>query len=125
MGDQKFHLLIVDDNRVERMKLTRILESEGNTISVASDGYQVLEILRERTFDLVLLDVVMPGMDGFQVLQAMKADSAMPRTPVIMISAMDESDISAKCASLGAEDYISKSSDPELFKARITSCLEK
>ena len=125
MGDQKFHLLIVDDNRVERMKLTRMLESEGNTISVANDGYQALEILRERTFDLVLLDVVMPGMDGFQVLQAMKAESAMPRTPVIMISAMDESDISAKCASLGAEDYISKSSDPELFKARITSCLEK
>ena len=125
MGDRGNRLLIVDDNQMDRVKLMRILEGEGHSVSVAGDGRQALEMLRAQPFDLILLDIAMPEMDGYQMLHALKADGALQNTPVIAISAMDESNIAAKCADLGAEDYISKSSDPELLKARIASCLEK
>jgi CheY-like chemotaxis protein len=116
---------VVDDNQVDRLKLTRILEGEGHTMSVSGDGREALEMLRSQSFDLVLLDIAMPEMSGYQVLEAMKADSSLQNTPVIAISATDESDIAAKCADLGAEDYVSKSSDPEALKARVAACLEK
>jgi DNA-binding response OmpR family regulator len=92
---------------------------------MAEDGRQALEMLRAQPFDLVLLDIVMPELDGYQVLEQMKADSALRDIPVIVISAEQELDSVVKGIELGAEDYLPKTFDPILLKARINACLEK
>ena len=125
MADQDSHLLVVDDNQVDRLKFQRILEGEGHLVSVAEEGQQALDMLRTQSFDLVLLDIAMPEMNGYEVLEAMKADSALQRIPVIVISALDEGDSAARCKDLGADGYVSKSSDAEVLKTRVADCLEK
>ncbi len=119
-------LLIVDDNEDNRYTLTRRLQREGfsNLVS-ASDGQEALDLLHSRTFDLVLLDVMMPGLNGYDVLERMRADSRLRHIPVIMISAQDELASVIRCIELGAEDYLSKPFNPTLLRARIGACLEK
>ena len=118
-------LLIVDDNEANRALLARRLRRQGYTVSLAENGRQALEKLRARRFDLVLLDVIMPEMGGYHVLEKMKEDTELRHIPVIMISALDDLEMLARCIQKGAEDYLSKPFDPVLLGARIGSSLEK
>jgi len=118
-------ILIVDDSKTNRDMLARRLERQGYGVVRAESGHQALEMLRMQEFDLVLLDIMMPEMDGFAVLQQIKADEALCHLSVIMISALEELESVAHCIEMGAEDYLPKPSNPTLLKARIAACLER
>ena len=124
LADQGY-LLVVDDNEMNRDTLSRHLERQGHTVAVAENGRQALEMIQAHPFDLVLLDVMMPEMNGYQVLQRLKSDDAWRDIPVIMISALDEMDSVVRCIEMGAEDYLPKPFDPVLLRARISASLEK
>jgi CheY-like chemotaxis protein len=118
-------VLIVDDKEVNRDVLTRQLRRQGLATAVAEDGEQALRMLQGADFDLVLLDLMMPGMTGDAVLRQIKADPRLRDIPVIMISALDEIDTVVACIELGAEDYLPKPFDPVLLRARVGACLEQ
>jgi class 3 adenylate cyclase len=118
-------LLVVDDNKVNRLLLGRGLEQQGHAVSFAENGRQALEMLHAQPFDLVVLDVLMPEIDGYQVLEQLTADTHLRYIPVIMISALDELDSVVKCIEMGAEDYLTKPINPVLLRARISASLEK
>jgi len=105
--------------------LSRRLERQGHRVKLAENGKRALEMLREEDFDLVLLDVMMPEMDGYQVLEHLHADDKLRGLPVIMISALDQLDTVVKSIELGAEDYLPKPFNPVVLRARIGACLEK
>jgi sigma-B regulation protein RsbU (phosphoserine phosphatase) len=105
--------------------LRRRLERHGLEVQALTNGEEALQALRENRFDLVLLDVQMPGVDGYEVLCEMKADSSLRDIPAIMISALDEMESVVRCIEAGAEDYLPKPFDPTLLEARIGACLEK
>jgi two-component system, NtrC family, sensor kinase len=119
------NLLIVDDNAANRDILRRHLEKQEYGVVSAGDGRECLRLLESGTFDLVLLDVLMPVMDGFEVLKQMRANPALRETPVVMISALDETAGAVRCLQMGAEDYLTKPFDPVLLSARIGASLEK
>ncbi|MCG6976153.1 MAG: response regulator [Acidiferrobacterales bacterium] len=121
----KATILVVDDNELNRDMLSRRLEREGYLAILASDGYMALEMLAVNEVDLVLLDIMMPQLDGYQVLERIKADPRLQKIPVIMITAIDEIDSTVKCIELGAEDYLPKPFNPVLLRARIGASLEK
>jgi CheY-like chemotaxis protein/CRP-like cAMP-binding protein len=125
MADIQGRILVADDYIVNRMQLKRSLEQQGHTVALAENGRQALEMLGQGDYDLVLLDILMPEMDGYQVLARLKADPARRDLPVIVISAVDEMDSVVRCISMGAEDYLPKSFDPLLLRARIGASLEK
>ncbi|MBI3864108.1 MAG: response regulator [Planctomycetia bacterium] len=118
-------LLIVDDNEINRDILRRLLESQGHVVFEAADGRQALDFLAREPCDLVLLDVVMPEMDGFEVLVRLKSDSKFREISVIMISALNEINYVVSCIKLGAEDYLNRPFNAVFLKARIGACLEK
>jgi len=120
-------ILVVDDNDMNRDMLSRRLEHEGYQAILASDGYMALDLLASDSIniDLVLLDIMMPQLDGYQVLERIKGDSRLHNIPVIMITAVDEIDSTVKCIELGAEDYLPKPFNPVLLRARIGASLEK
>jgi class 3 adenylate cyclase len=127
-GEQAQHrgaLLVVDDNEDNRDMLARRLRRQGYEVLTAAGGRAALETLAARPLDLVLLDVMMPDLDGYAVLQQLKADPALRDIPVLMISALDELDSVVRCIQLGADDYLGKPFDPVLLQARIGACLEK
>ncbi len=119
------HILVVDDNHLNRLELAQALKKQGHSTVLAEDGLQALNALEKDHFDLVMLDILMPNMDGFGVLENMKADGQLRDIPVLVISAIDEMDSIVKCIRLGAEDYLPKPSDLTLLEARVTACLEK
>ena len=119
------HVLVVDDNEANRDMLSRRCQRQGMTVETAGDGRQALTLVRERTFDLILLDIMMPELDGYSVLQQLKADPETHHIPVIMISALDDLDSVIRCIEAGAEDYLPKPFNPTLLRARISVCLEK
>ena len=118
-------LLVVDDTATNRDVLTRRLQREGFAVRTAADGECALTMLRAEKFDLVLLDIVMPVMDGYGVLSALKADADLCDIPVIMISALDEVKSVARCIEMGAEDYLPKSFNPTVLRARIHASLTR
>jgi DNA-binding response OmpR family regulator len=118
-------VLVVDDNELNRDVLARRLERQGHQVKVAANGRQALEMVRAGQFDLVLLDIMMPELNGYQVLQQLKADAALRDIPVIMISALDELDSVVRCLESGAEDYLPKPFEPVILRARVSACLEK
>ena len=118
-------LLVVDDNSMNRIMLSRYITKLGYRPSLAENGRQALEKLQGEPFDLVLLDVEMPEMDGYQVLEYIKADTRLRDIPVIMISAVEELESVVKCIELGAQDYLPKPFNPVLLRARLTACLER
>src|SRR5262249_43047072 len=118
-------LLVVDDNETNRDLLSRSLRRHGHTVIAAEGGRQALELLALERFDVVLLDIMMPEMNGFQVLERIKADPDLRHMPVIMISALDELDSVVRCIEMGAEDYLPKPFNPVLLKARLDASLEK
>jgi len=125
MTNTHYTVLIVDDNEMNRDLLSRRLDRQGYDISLASDGQQAMEMVNKNKYDLVLLDIMMPEINGYQVLEKMKADDNLNHIPIIMISALDEIESVVRCVELGADDYITKPFNPVLLKARINACLEK
>jgi CheY-like chemotaxis protein/class 3 adenylate cyclase/predicted metal-dependent HD superfamily phosphohydrolase len=117
-------LLVVDDNRLNRLMLSQHLSRQGHIVTLAEDGRQALSLLREQPFDLMLLDIMMPVMDGYSVLEQLHADPALRNLPVIVISALDEMESVVRCIGMGAADYLTKPFDPVLLRARIGACLE-
>jgi CheY-like chemotaxis protein len=122
---QTGRILIVDDNGANRELLTRGLSKQGHHCETASDGIRALDLLEQAPFDLVLLDLVMPRLDGVGVLTVMKQDPQLRQVPVIMISGNDDLPKVVECIQLGADDYLSKPFDATLLQARISACLEK
>jgi diguanylate cyclase (GGDEF)-like protein len=118
-------ILIADDEPGNRDILRRRLEFEGHQVVEAKNGLEVLAILNEQACDLVLLDIMMPEMDGFQTLAKIKSGVQWPELPVIMISALDELQSVVRCIEMGAEDYLSKPFNRVLLRARIGASLEK
>ena len=126
MSEYASALLIVDDNEDNRYTLMRRLQRQGySNLTVAEDGQQALDLLGARAFDLVLLDIMMPVMNGYQVLEHMRGDQRLRHIPVIMISALDEMDSVIRCIELGAEDYLAKPFNPTLLRARVGATLDK
>ena len=124
-NEQSGHVLVVDDNLLNRLTLARGLEQQGHTVSLAENGQQALEMVRAATFDVVLLDILMPEIDGFEVLAHMKADQELRDIPVIVISALDDIQSAVRCIEMGAEDYLPKPFDPVLLRARLRASLQK
>lgn len=118
-------LLVVDDSRVNRILLARGLEGDGHKVETAENGRQALEKLQSDSFDLVLLDIEMPEMDGYQVLETCLQDPDLRDIPIIMTSSLDELNSVVKCVELGAEDYLNKPVNPVLLRARVNASLEK
>ena len=118
-------ILVVDDDESNRDMLGRRLQRDGYTVQLAANGVEALRLLRSSPYDLVLLDLIMSGLDGYQVLLKMKSDPAMREVPVIMLSALDQEGGIARCIELGAEDYVSKPFSPVFLRARIEASLEK
>lgn len=124
LRDETGRILVVDDIEANRDLLARRLSRDGHSVETAQDGLAALQALREQPFDLVLLDLMMPGMNGYDVLKTMKSDTALRHIPVIMISALNETDSVLRCIEAGAQDYLLKPFDPVLLKARIGAGLE-
>jgi len=118
-------VLIVEDNRVNRLLLARNVEQLGLAVATAENGRLALELLHREPFDLLLLDIAMPEMDGYEVLQQMLADVQLRDLPVIVTSSVEGLDSVVRCIALGAEDYLHKPVNPVLLKARIHASLEK
>ena len=123
--DGKPLILVVDDAEINRMMLQGLIESLGYDSVSAENGAEALEIIRSNTPDLVLLDIVMPVMDGYEVLKSLKTDSDFRNIPVIVVSSLDEMKSMVRCVELGAEDYLAKPFDATLLRARVNACLEK
>jgi len=118
-------ILVVDDDPVSRAMLTQLLEQDGHRVETAADGRRAIEMLHADPFDVVLLDVVMPELDGFEVLSRMKRDEEMKHIPVLMITALDDVESAVRCIETGAEDYLPKPFDPVVLRARVRAGLSR
>jgi adenylate cyclase len=119
-------LLVVDDNEDNRYMLSQQLNIQGyDNITIATNGHEALNILRSKSFDLVLLDIMMPDLNGYEVLESMRSSPELRNIPVIMISGIGELDSVVRCIELGAEDYLPKPFEPTLLRARVRATLER
>lgn len=125
MPDAPARVLIVDDNRVNRLLLSRSVELLGYRAAVAENGRVAMDLLASEPFDLLLLDIEMPEMDGFEVLEAIKANPDLSDLPVIVTSSVEGVENIVRCIDLGAEDYLPKPVNQVLLKARLGSSIEK
>ena len=123
MADAGTKLLVVDDNKVNRLLLMRSLELMGLRADAAENGRVALDKLRAEPHDLVLLDIEMPEMDGFEVLAEIRRDLRLRDVPVIVTSSLEGLDNVVRCIELGAEDYLQKPVNPALLKARVRASL--
>jgi adenylate cyclase len=118
-------LLVVDDNKVNRLLLGRSLEQQGHRVEMAENGRVALEMMQARAYDLILLDIEMPEMNGYQVLEKVASNIIFRDIPIIITSALDELESVVRCIEMGAEDYLTKPVNPVLLRARIGASLEK
>ena len=119
-------VLVVDDNDDNRFTLSMRLESCGySNVVTAENGREALEKMRAGPVDLVLLDIMMPELDGYGVLEELRTDTALREIPVVMISALEDINSVVRCIELGATDYLTKPFNPVLLKARVDNCIEK
>jgi class 3 adenylate cyclase len=125
VAERGARLLVADDNKVNRLLLTRSLELQGHRVASAENGRVALEMLRSEAYDLLLLDMEMPELDGFQVLEQMVGDTRLRDLPVIVTSSLEGVAHVARCLELGADDFLHKPVNPVVLKARINSSLEK
>ena len=122
---QPGRILVVDDDAANRDVLSRRLRMQGHTVATASSGQNALDLMASTPYDVVLLDIMMPDMDGYEVLGHIKSNDRLQHIPVIMISALSEVQSVVRCIDAGAEDYLTKPFDPVLLRARIGATLEK
>jgi two-component system cell cycle response regulator len=125
MTERPGFVLVADDDAVNRLLLARGLERDGHRVRAVADGLEALEALDSELFDCALLDVLMPGMDGYQVLQHIRGEPRLRHTPVIMISALDDVESVVRCIEMGADDYLPKPFDPVILRARINAGLAR
>lgn len=118
-------ILVVDDDDINRVLLSTLLEDQGYRVRTAVDGTEALRALEEEPFDTVLLDVVMPGVDGIEVLQTVKRSSRFWDIPVLMVSSVEETTSIVRCLELGAADFFSKPFDPVILRAKVSGCLAR
>lgn len=123
--EREFSVLVVDDSPTSRMKLAAAVQVLGHRVVQAEGGAQALARLRSGGVDLILLDIVMPEMDGYDVLRALGADPVLSQVPVLVISSLDDMKEIVTAIELGAVDFLPKNVDPSLLKARVSACLEK
>lgn len=123
MSVQAASVLVVDDSSVNRQLLQRILVAEGYVPSLAANADEALGAIRLAIPDVVLLDIVMPGMDGFELLEILKGDETVRHVPVIMISSIEEIESVVRCIESGATDYLPKPFNPAILRARLASSL--
>ncbi len=119
MAAKPGHVLVVDDNILNRKMLARAVMDQGHQVTTAEDGREALALLRAGKgthLDVILLDILMPEMDGYQVLEEVKADDNLHHIPVIMISALEEMDSVVRCIEMGATDYLPKPFNPALAR---------
>ena len=119
------NLLVVDDDAMNRDMMARRLQRSGFNVTTAENGRVALDLLKQRGFDLILLDIIMPILNGFHTLELIKADPKIRHLPVIMLTALDEVDSTVRCIEAGAEDYVPKPFNPVILYARINASLEK
>jgi CheY-like chemotaxis protein len=117
------HILVVDDNKLNRKLLTRALKEQGHTSATAENGKQALEMLSAEEFDVVLLDILMPVMDGYETLSRIKQDERLRHIPVLVISAVEEMDSVLRCIEMGATDYLTKPFKADLLRSRLKASL--
>ena len=117
-------ILVVDDERLNRMLLRKALTLRGHDVTEAADGAEALELLRAEPQDVVLLDIVMPVLDGYAALSAIKADPSLRDIPVIVISGVGEIDSVVRCIEMGAADYLTKPFEAAILHARIDTSLD-
>lgn len=122
---QSARILVVDDNEMNRDMLSRRLQRQSYDVELAENGERCLDMMRQGSFDLVLLDIMMPVMNGYEVLEIAKSEDQLKDIPIIMISAVDDLDSVVKCIEMGAEDYLFKPFNPVLLKARVSATLDK
>lgn len=115
--------LVVDDNRVNRMLLRRALGEMGIDVREAENGLEALELMGREAVDVVLLDLLMPELDGYGTLERLRDDDALRHVPVIVITAVDELDSVVRCIELGATDYLPKPFEPAILRARVSAGL--
>jgi len=125
MAERGARLLVADDNKVNRLLLARTLTLQGHQVETAENGRVALEMLRRAPVDLLLLDMEMPEMDGFQVMEQLAADKALREIPVIVTSSLEGVAHVVRCIELGADDFLHKPVNAVLLKARVESSLEK
>src|SRR5919204_2653021 len=125
MNSPQASVLVVEDDALNRKLLAKRLERQGHRVCMAADGRTGLDLLQSEPFDIVLLDILMPEMDGFELLEEIQADERLRPIPVVMISALEDMDSVVRCVEMGADDYLPKPFDPVLLRARINSCLSK
>ena len=118
-------ILVVDDQMTNRLKLTIAIEKLGHEVIAVADGVECMQALHRQAIDLVLLDLLMPNMSGFDVLKAMKEDEKLSHIPVVVISAVSEAESMAAAIELGAEEFLPKNFNPIILHARVNACLEK
>jgi CheY-like chemotaxis protein len=123
MTDQTGHILVVDDDMMARMEASQCAKLQGHMVTMADGGARALELLRSQSFDLVLLDLMMPDVDGFEVLRQMQADEKLRGIPVIVVSGADETDSIARCIEMGAVGHLAKPVDPGLLGTRVSAAL--
>ena len=119
MTDETKQVLVVDYDELARMEIAYAIEKQGHSVSQAENGAQALEMLQAGIFDIVLLDLLMPGIDGYEVLHQMNADALLSSIPVIVVTAAGESDSAAKSAELGAVDHLTKLVDHQKLADRV------
>ncbi|WP_284736062.1 adenylate/guanylate cyclase domain-containing protein [Dongia deserti] len=120
-----YRILVVDDHESNRDLLSRRLTRDAHHVVTAATGESALALIEQEPFDLILLDLLMPGMSGYEVLERLKCDPRHNEIPVLMISALKEIESAVRCIEAGAEDYLAKPFDPVLLRARVNACLEK
>ena len=125
MSEVSASILVVDDDQINRMVLAHDLEQEGHRVTAVEEGGSALEALRDGRFDVVLLDVLMPELDGWETLAQIERNEKLRHVPVIMVSALEDIESVVRCIELGAADYLPKPFDPVLLRARINGCLTK
>ena len=125
MTEGSASILVIDDSRQARLRMTKKLEAQGHSVTAVDGGAAALETLSATPFDLIMLDILMPDMDGFEVLRALKERAQLTDIPVIVVSALEDTKSEERCKQLGARAFMTKPVNAEELEAKIFACLDQ